>query len=358
MKICCYNAGCGDAFKIEFNGKSGLRHLLLDAGYTRTYRNVLAAEFALMEKNNLRIDLCIATHIHDDHIGGLKSWISAIEAKRANDIVEQWWFNSPRMLSMKVHKSESISTPQSIRQADVLTRYLVNNHTLCTKPIVFNKEPYNLDGMDIFVLSPDVETYRKLVGKYMDHKIQLESIEDHFTTRAIGAKVRDYHKILEDIDLSMWEEDKNLENRSSIALLTRFENKSILWLSDAHPSVIVRSLEELGYSDKNPVECDYVKISHHGSFGNNSTKLYQMIKCRKYILSSNGTNVHGLPSKACLAQILTNPSRAKNDFYSFYLTSDDEILRTIFAIDGDMVYQKYNFEMIYPNERNGFTVQV
>lgn len=359
MKIFCYNAGCGDAFKIEFIGHSGLRrHLLLDAGYERTYRNVLADDFAKMERDRLTVDLCIGTHIHDDHIGGLKSWINAMEARRSADIVAQWWFNSPRIANNKLHKSKSISAPQSIRQADIITRYLVERDSLFKTPIVFSKNPYTLDGMEIFVLSPDLETYTKLVDKYKDVKTQLENIEDHQTSRPTAKKVRDYYKILEDIDLNTWEEDKNLENRSSIALLTKFESKCVLWLSDAHPSVIVKSLKNLGYSDKKPVECDYVKIAHHGSFGNNSAELYKMIKCKKYILSSNGINVHGLPSKACLAQILTNPSRAKDDFYTFYLTSDDHILRSIFQIDGDEVYQKYNFEIIYPIEKNGFSIHI
>lgn len=98
MVLHCYNSACGDAFRIEFVGESGtIRHLLIDAGYQRTYRNTLSVVIASLIKKGQLIDLCIASHIHDDHIGGLEAYIKSIIANRTIDIVVQWWYNPPRL---------------------------------------------------------------------------------------------------------------------------------------------------------------------------------------------------------------------------------------------------------------------
>lgn len=355
----CFNAGCGDAFRIEFIGNSRVtRHILIDSGYERTYRNVLAADFEMIAKKGQQIDLCIASHIHDDHIGGLKSYINAILANRANNIITQWWFNPPRVSYGLPVNFVLNSVAQSIGQSDLIAGYLNDNNLLPKNPILNNIEPYFLDGMEIHVLSPNSHILDILADKYRDPKIALETIEDKTISHAIGSKNRDYHIPLEEFTFSGWKEDRNLENGGSIAMLTSFRGKNILWLADAHPSVVISSLKAIGYSESNPVECEYVKIAHHGSLGNNSRELYQMIRCHKYILSTSGHNLHGLPSKACLAQILTNSKRTINDHYTFYFTSDDDILRSIFDVDGNTVFERFNFEVIYPLNKIGFEIQI
>ena len=211
--------------------------------------------------------------------------------------------------------------------------------------------------MKIYILSPDEHSLKKLTKKYSDPKVKLESIEDEETSKAKAGDERDYHKTVDEFDFSRWTQDKSIENGSSIALLTEFNGKKILWLADAFPSVIVSSLEELGYSKSNPLVCDYVKVAHHGSWGNNGSKLYELIKCRRYILSTDGYNINGLPAKVCLVEILNNQGRTNTDHYTFYMTRNDPVLRTIFDIDGDEVYKNLNFEIIYPMNGNGFSIE-
>lgn len=357
MRVICYNAECGDAFRIEYKGKSGkVRHILLDGGYERIYRNLLFNEFSIIEKNNENIDLCIITHIHDDHIGGIVSFVKAVNAGRQNDIVLNWWFNPPRTSILPIKQQKFNSAPASIGQADVVTSYLNSIHALPRCPIVNSEISYELDGMEICILSPDVFNLNKLADKYSNPKIAIEKIEDEKISIAVGSKNRDYYVRAEDFDFKEWKEDANIENGSSIVVLTKFQEKKILWLADSFPSVVIRNLEKLGYSKTNQLICDYVKISHHGSLGNNSIELYEMIRCKNYILSADGKNRHGLPTKACLVQILTNPQRNIEDHYKFYLTCKDENLMKIFEVDGDDIWQKLNFEFIYPQKNTYFEI--
>lgn len=357
MKVICYNAECGDAFRIEYLGKSGkVRHILLDGGYERTYRNTLFREISAIENNNENIDLCIITHIHDDHIGGIVSFVSAINAGRQNDIVLKWWFNPPRTSVLPIKQQKLNSIPASIGQADIVTSYLISINALPGFPIINNENPYELDGLQIWILSPDIISLNKLIYKYSNPKTPIEKIEDEKISIAIGSKSRDYHIRAEDFDFKEWTEDANIENGSSIVLITKFQDKKILWLADSFPNIVIKNLEKLGYSKTNKLVCDYVKISHHGSGGNNSVKLYEMIQCKNYILSADGRNRHGLPTKACLVQILTNPQRNIDDHYKFYLTCKDENLMKIFEVDGEDIWQRLNFEFIYPDKNTYFEI--
>lgn len=358
MKIHIYNAGCGDAFRIEFNGNSGHScNILIDAGFERTFRNILAKEFVAIESKKQHIDLCVITHIHDDHIGGINALVKSILAGRGNDIVLKWWFNPPRVNGRQPPLHRLGSVAQSIGQSDFLTSYLQSKNILPESPIISKVIPFDLDGMKIFVLSPDQRSLDRLTDKYSDPKIAIEHIEDEKVSQAVASKSRDYHIPLEKFPLIEWKQDKSIENASSIVLLTKYNGKTILWLADALPSIVIASLISLGYSIANPVVCDFVKIAHHGSSGNNSGVLYQMIKCKKYILSTDGYNTHGLPSKACLVEILTNPKRDIKDQYTFYLTTSDTVLKTIFKIDGQEVFKTLNFEMIFPINGEGFSIE-
>ncbi len=77
-----------------------------------------------------------------------------------------------------------------------------------------------------------------------------------------------------------------------------------MFLADAHPSIIIESLEEFGYSKENPLKADLVKIAHHGSKSNNSREMLEMINSEKFIISSNG-DIHNLPNKQFLARLIS-----------------------------------------------------
>jgi len=90
-----------------------------------------------------------------------------------------------------------------------------------------------------------------------------------------------------------------------------------------------------------------VKVTHHGSKGNNSDTLYSLIKSENYLFSVNGENKHNLPSKECIARILRNKKRPINFKYKFQFTYDNETLRSIFNGENEDIFNKYNFEVLY-----------
>ena len=163
--------------------------------------------------------------------------------------------------------------------------------------------------------------------------------------------MNDYHQRIEHFDLNTFTEDSSIENDSSIAVLIERNGKKILSLADSLPSTIVGALRNLGYSADKPLELDLIKVSHHGSRGNNSDELYSMIRCNKYVFCASGDNKHQLPTKECMVRILRNKHRPINSFYEFLFTHDNIQLRSIFDIDDKSVLRNLHFKMTFSDSK-------
>lgn len=353
MEVFFYQAECGDAARIRFLGNDGKNHnIFIDAGYNRTYLNILSSEIDIIKNNRELIDVWIISHIHDDHIGGIETYIDAIQKKEISDIVQKWYYNPPRVsLTKSQFKPLSVSEVKSIKQGDKLMEYISEIGKLPNSDIC-SELSFDLFGMKIIVLSPSINKLKKLRDKYLPNSFKiLERSEIESISEAVASPKYDYDKTLASFDLNKWKEDDSIENGSSISLLTEFQGKRILWLADSHPSDVVTSLKKLGFSNENKLQCEWVKVSHHGSRGNNSNELYDIINCENYLISSNGENKHCLPTKECLARIIRNSNRPKNLTYNFCFTYDDYILRSIFKIDGEDIFRKWNFKTNYIDDK-------
>lgn len=350
MTIYFYQAECGDAGRMRFIGSDNKPHnIFIDAGYERTFRHVLAGEINAIAKAGESIDAWIVSHIHDDHIGGVMTYLRTIGDGEFPDIVTTWLYNPPRIspADRKPLPANPVSLPKSIDQGDKLVRYLLSKNKLISTDITGSNPPFNFFGLKLTVLSPDNNALRKLRAKYPpDSDIPYEQNEIDSISAAKAAKQFDYDIPATAFNFSSFEQDKSIENASSIAFLAECNEKKILWLADAHPNILINSLRQLGYSENNPLVCDWVKVTHHGSSGNNSSQLYELIRCNNYLFSANAENIHYLPSKECLVRILSNPKRNDNK-YHFYFTYDNPLLRSIFTVDGENVFTNYNFEVHY-----------
>jgi beta-lactamase superfamily II metal-dependent hydrolase len=361
MKIKFYQAECGDAARIKFLGKDDKYHnILIDAGFERTFRFVLGDEIRQVEKDEEVIDLWILTHIHDDHIGGVIKYIDLINTGEFKDVVDKWHYNIPRFYSISNRDlSVKISSPKSISQGDAIYEYLKLNEKVSKIDITSELDAIDLSGMKLTILSPSVEKLNKLREKYPFGSVnELEKSELTAISEAKAPKLNDYKIKLIDFDIKDFTEDKSIENGSSISLITEYNGKKILWLADSHPSDVITTLQRLGYSTENQFECEWVKVSHHGSIGNNSNELYSMIKCNNYLFSANSENKHNLPFKECVARILRNENRDMNITHNLFFTYDNTTIMSIFKIDGEEVLNDLNFKVNFLSDSKYFEIEV
>lgn len=352
MEVNFFQAECGDAACIRFLGNDNKYHnIFIDSGYERTFRHALEDKLKKIISSKEKIDLWIISHIHDDHIGGIVKYIDTIKSGEYDDIVNKFFYNPPRIYDFKKNE-KSISEFVSIGQGDLLYEYLKSNNKLLDFEITNSIKPIELSGLKLTVLSPSSNKLDNLRKKYpLNSSKSLEREEDEMISEAVAQKQNDYTTFIDDFDLENWNEDNSIENGSSISLLTEYNNKKILWLADSHPTDIVKSLTKLGFNKENKLVCDIVKVTHHGSKGNNNDELYNLIECNNYLFSVNGENKHNLPSKECVARILRNKERSKKTKYKLYFTYDNETLKSIFKIEKDDIFKKYNFEIIYGTDK-------
>lgn len=353
MKVFFYQAECGDAARINFIDAEGQpRNILIDSGYERTFRHILKEEIINLKSKKEKIDLCVVSHIHDDHIGGILKYIKTIKSGELEDLIDKWFYNPPREYFIPNPEviDKTISSPMSIGQGDDLFHYIYSNGKSLGYDITNELKQINFHNLEMTILSPSKEKLKDLRGKYKSEYTKLERIENDSISQASSSRGFDYQTKIEDFDQAVLKDDNSVENGSSIAFLTEHENSKVLWLADSHPNDIIESLKDLGYSKENKLVCDWVKVSHHGSVGNNSSELYEMIECSNYLLSVNGENIHNLPAKESLARIILNRNRDLKKKYSFHFTYDNSTLRDIFRIDGEGVFSKWNFEVFYLTE--------
>ncbi len=103
---------------------------------------------------------------------------------------------------------------------------------------------------------------------------------------------------------SQFTKDRAAANGSSIAFLAEFEDKSALFLADAHPDLIHDSIARLCASrNVDRLRVDAVKVSHHGSRNNISEAMLRLIDSPRYLISSNGDRFEH-PDEECVARII------------------------------------------------------
>lgn len=294
----------GDSIIIHEKKENCTTNILIDGGIVANYK-ILKQQVLQIINNNEFIDLLVLTHIDEDHILGL------IQLFRDNDInknaIKKVWFNSGRTLSHFFHtrvNSEhdiSILSNQdrnvSYNQAETLED-LLQSYNIWDKNdlISVSKYPYNFKNFSLTILSPDKSALKTLHDKWPIKKEKSTKTSNNQT---------DYCYSIEELLQRKFTQDSSIFNASSIGFILEISKKKLLLLGDAIPSIVENSIRNLGFSETKKLKIDICKLSHHASKNNTNVNLLKLLDCKKYIISSNGSQ-HGLPNKECLARVITN----------------------------------------------------
>jgi len=311
MKIKFLKAFSGDAILISFKEGTQSRNILIDGGMPATYiqkgkngkpeYGELNEAIDTIRESGQKIDLLILSHVDDDHIGGVLKWFE--KDMEAPKLIGKVWFNSGRLISeyfdepenaenlLKLNPDESTLT--SIGQGVKFEDYIEKNG-IWDRSIVIALEYFEYLGIKFKILSPSPDKLKLLLGKW--EKEAPESLDT-------SEEKNDYSLTLaQHIEKDKFKEDPAIHNGSSIAFIITFGKKNFVFLADAHPTVVVKSLKEFGYSKEKPLKAELVKISHHGSKANNNKEMLELIETRKYVISTNGDR-HAHPNKQFLARL-------------------------------------------------------
>lgn len=340
-KLYALPAGQGDCMLFQFENDGGnFKHILIDGG-NRTSLDFINLKKTILqilkEGGDGNIDLLIVTHSDDDHISGVLKMLADDELDKK---IKRIWFNGEKNIS-DYFKTDFNNTQKyqirkvvkgiskSSRSQDYDLYKLLENDSRWNKELVYFGREEIIDNLKIKVISPTIEKL-KILNEYwpkmkLTRKRQIE--------KSSSKKSFDYDLIYEDFlkNVPAFKEDTAAVNGGSIALLLEWGDKNFLLLSDAHPSIIVESLNELNGGEK--VKIDAVKVSHHGSCKNTSDELLNLIECEKFIISANANRTHYHPDKEALCRILMNNGLENT---KFFFTCHNRELESIFQTEPDV----------------------
>ena len=329
MKLKILPAYNGDCFLLSYSKIN----ILIDGGPPRAYQRFVKSEISEIFSKNESLDLLIITHIDDDHIGGIINFFSD-ETMDLNN-VKQVWFNHPSLLG-KIYsfpKYSLISTNHkelSFRQGETLKKHLRKLNIWRLEYLISTITPMYFIGAKFFILSPRKNDLEKL--------FEVWPPKEDVNLNLSGSYLNQGTNSLKNLVNAKFTEDSSLTNKSSIAFIIFVEKINILFLSDSHPSVIVNSLINLGYSKSNKLFVNYMLVAHHGSKLNTNLELLSLITCQNFIISADGKN-DLTPSKECLAKLI-----ASQDKSCLYFTHKSDLITKMFD---ETDYTNYKFSIKY-----------
>lgn len=379
----------GDSILVSY-GSNEKKHILIDCGYVTTYKSFIKKALVEIVNNGECLEKLIITHIDSDHIWGALSLLKDNQKKFIK--IKEVWHNTFRHLFNDSEKEEAVSHKNEKIVKKILSRGYLNNElkegekqisaeqgtTLGALLLngnyswnsdfnkkavcIENKRFINVDeDSQIILLSPNTEKldnlktlwkseltkydlkYSKEDGELYDDAFEmLLTWVKESQVKNIQAISSNRMQITELLSLVPME-DKTPTNGSSIAFILKIKEKSLLFLADSHPGLILKSLVE--YQSEGIINFDSIKVSHHGSFNNISPELLKKIDSGIFIFSTNG-NKHNHPDKETIAHIVGRKSEFERKLFFNYKTVNSEYFN-----NKDWM-KAYNYSILYLNQEN------
>jgi len=389
VDIKIYPAKNGDCFLVSFwETTAEKKHLLIDCGYVDTFQKYLKDDLIKIGESGGTLEKLILTHIDADHIQGAIRLLKDNNAEKFIAIKEVW-HNTYRHLSVQ-KESEIDIKQQRILQQIIGRGYPKNESKQGEQEISaeqgttvgalllqgkyswnsdFNNQAVSIEqkskvklnpNANIYLLSPDKQKLEKLKDLWTDELKRYDAnfnlgnsqlYDDAFEmllswekqkAKVAPKQISATKETLEELLKVPFDEDDTATNGSSIAFILQVQNKRILFLADAHPGLIVQSLND--YQKEGTIIFDLIKVAHHGSFGNISRELVNKIDSERFLISTNGQR-HGHPDKETIAHIITRKANFHRKLYFNYVTANSKYFD---RKDGT---EKYNYSIHYLDQQ-------
>ena len=342
-------AAHGDSLWIEYGSSKETKRILIDGGPAHTYESALQKRMKKLMPAEKRIfELMVVTHIDADHIDGA---LILLQDKDKNpDMkfqVKEFWFNAWEQLP-KVDR-DTFAPLQGeflggLLNLDTKLKQVWNKSFAQSAVMVNDDKPLPVitlaGGAQITLLGPTIKELKRLRARWSS------AIRDFSPGDAKEAVKR----LLERREYKppdtaavfatpQYGADRTPANGSSISFLLEYGGASLLLLGDAHAPTIASSLKRLASERSlSTLEFDAVKLPHHGSMANVSKEWLELIKCKRWLISTSGA-VFGHPdieTAELIAQVCPDST--------FYCNYETEITRKL--------ANKSGWSVVFPNKKS------
>jgi beta-lactamase superfamily II metal-dependent hydrolase len=111
--------------------------------------------------------------------------------------------------------------------------------------------------------------------------------------------------------------DSSAANGSCIAFVLEYDDKRLLLAGDAQAGILCDGLRRYAAEvGEERVRLDLVKLAHHGSNANLSTRMLELIDCDRWLISTNGMN-YGHPDDSAIAKVISSSARPVTFFCNY-----------------------------------------
>lgn len=378
IKVETFPANNGDCFLIHT--PEGL--ILIDCGYVNTYKDHLKKVLQKLHLEGKKILRFIITHIDEDHIQGALMFLAengSVDSPKVIKI-DQIWHNSYRHLQSdklegNIDENSHALLTSTIKEIENKVEKQVSGRQGSSLAGLILKNGYNWntdfreaacsidhfneisisDQISFELLSPTDKALQKLEKHWKKELIKL-GFRDKITNEEIFDDAFEYMMMLNktqpdenaeqpassgDFDVQSLKKqlvtlDSAPKNGSSIAFILNAYEKKMLFLGDAIPSIVDLELEKRCKTQTKPLWFDLIKLSHHGSFANNSTKFFELTDSTRYLISTNGlSSPH--PDRQTLAWTIDRPTEEPREIFFNY---DNERFK---LINNEELKKMHNF---------------
>ena len=329
----------GDCLWIEYGDPGRPRRILVDCGLNAGYEAVSAR---LRDRPEIAFDLFVMTHIDADHIlGGIH-----LLRKLGPDRIQEVWFNGHDHLP-RTPDALGVLQAESFTDLLVEKRFPWNRRWDGKAVVVPDEGPLPAvelpDGMKLTLLSPDRERLADLRRVWDEELDRLErerssepEEEPDFQPDALGPARIDVEALAE----KACKLDRGEANGSSIALLAEHDGKAVLLTGDAFAPVLEQTVGRLLLErNQERLRLDALKVSHHGGRGNTSRGLLELVRCERFLFSTDGSRYRH-PHQETIARIL-KPRRDVSLCFN-YRSDENEVW------DDRDLQDRWRYEMRYP----------
>ncbi len=300
-------AGYGDAVLVTYGTPAETHRILIDGGQSKSFPDVARR----LRSFSGPIDLFVVTHVDTDHIGGAVRLLSSgALAARFGGI----WFNGFAHLDRfsgllgPIHGERltalivKLGRPWNEGWPDPIQEGVGG-------PVVVRGQPPVMalpGGATATVLSPTPTKLAELLPVWEEvvEKAGLrprvkptEDAEVEVVAPGLLGGVT-----LEDLAGFDTDDDRAEANGSSIAFVFEFEGVRVLFGADAHADALAAGLTAIAGPD-GKVHLDACKLPHHGSKGNCTRAMVDLIDCPIWMISTNGRRFHH-PDDEALARVV------------------------------------------------------
>lgn len=322
-----FDAGIGDCNVIRLVKNDGTQYsIMVDCGkYTSSIKNYVR------DVLHNHIDLLIATHIDGDHILGMTNMLNDHEAL----VVDNIWYNSYRRTNIEADvalNDQQKRILEQIKQTLPVEFDAINYREISApqgktlaKTILENENLSQVWWIDsitdqtadvdlpngfgkIVLLGPQQVALQTIEDKFKDNfdkyfmqawnesLQQGEELQELLIRLADTLPSRIKMKLVASTEESIHDAsfvrnkakdedaDNSDTNYSSIAFMLECDGHRIAMLGDAFSSTIEMSIERKYSDNTKPIMCDAIKVSHHGSNGNSSKTLFNLISSHCFFI--------------------------------------------------------------------------